>query len=132
MEKTVVFSTRVPVDVNTTIRAHCKSKGITVSKYLLDSVITVNEGNLFKEFGEGGSVQLRTMPEDLETFLKVSGVVVSGTLAFKGMSSMLGRQVNKDGKAKFTDLQINMMALCSAIVVGFIANGAIDSLISGK
>lgn len=125
--ETKVLSTRIPSDVFKQIERQCKKEGINRSQYLIQ-MLAKAESNTIK-MSNGGQIQQRMIPADLHNLLAASGAAVTGIAAFNLIGNLLDNAMNEKGEKRFTETEVEIGALLSAVSIGILASGLIRKLV---
>jgi hypothetical protein len=122
MQKTVVISARVPVDVANMIKQACKHENITTSKYLQKIVESPSTTPKMINGGILTSSDSFEIPKEIKTILSAFGGVGVGTLVY----NLLQRHLPND---RFTEEQRDNISVLCAIASGVGSIIAIDKLL---
>lgn len=123
--ETAVMSARVPIDVMSTIDSLAKDNGVSRSQFLTSMVATQQCNKLYKQ---GGAIQARTIPLEIQNLLTAAGVSVAGILGYSLISNALEKQVDKDKNPKFTDNEIEFVSIITALAIALSGYGLIKAL----
>ena len=127
--QTTVISARVPVDVMSSINSICKQKGVNRSQWLTEMVATEQSNNFFKE---GGTIQARSIPKELEDMLIAGGVGLVGILSYNIVVDQLRKARNEEGKPKFTENEITFIGTMIGVAIAMGGYGIFKALVSEK
>ena len=122
MQKSVVISARVPVDVANMIKNVCKTEKISTSKYLQK---IVESPSTSLNFQSGGIVPLNKsfeIPKEVKPILSAVGGLGIGTIVYNLLQTYLP-------KDKFTTEQRDNISILCAIASGIGGLIAIEKLI---
>jgi hypothetical protein len=125
--KSQVLSTRVPVDVMNTIDSICKQQGVNRSQWLTTTVSEMQSNNFLKE---GGQLQTRTMPLELQNLLLTAGVTTVGILSYNLVGNAVAKVVDKDGKFRFSNGEVEFISIITAVAIALAGFGMVKSLIN--
>jgi hypothetical protein len=123
--KTQVLSTRVPVDVMSAIDELCKQNNVNRSQWLTETVAKQRSDSFM---AKGGTIQARTIPLELENMLIAAGVTTVGILSFNVIGNFLTKEVDEDGKQKFTQGEIEIASVVSALAIAMLGYGVFKAL----
>lgn len=123
--KTQVLSTRVPVDVMSAIDELCKQNNVNRSQWLTETVAKQRSDNFM---AKGGTIQARTIPLELENMLIAAGVTTVGILSFNVIGNLLAKEVDEEGKQKFTQGEIEIASVVSALAIAMLGYGVFKAL----
>jgi len=122
MQKTVVISARVPVDVANMIKQTCKIEKISTSKYLQKIV----ESPSTSISSANGRIVIPNqnfeMPKEIKHLLSAIGGVGVGTLVYKILQAHLPED-------KFTDEQRDNISILCSIAAGLGGVFVLDKLL---
>ena len=124
--KTQVLSTRVPVDVMSAIDELCKSRGVNRSQWLTETVAKQRSDNF--TMAKGGTIQARIIPLEIENMLIAAGVTTVGILSFNVIGNLLAKEVDEEGKQKFTQEEIEVASVIAALAIAMLGYGAFKAL----
>jgi hypothetical protein len=122
MQKSVVISARVPVDIANMIKQSCKTQNLTTSKYLQQ---IVKQPSTTPKLSKGGIVVPSNnvdIPKELKPILTAVGGIGVGTIVYKLLKTYLPDD-------KFTEEQKENISLLCAIASGIGGLIAIDKLL---
>jgi hypothetical protein len=122
MQKTVVISARVPVDVASMIKQACKHENISTSKYLQKIVESPSTTPKMVNGGVLISNDVIEIPKEIKSILVAFGGVGVGTIVY----NLLQTHLPKD---KFTDEQRDNISILCAIASGFGSLIALEKLV---
>ena len=122
MEKSVVISARVPVDVAQMIKKGAKNQGISPSKYISNFVTSTPQ-----KFEKGGNVAIVNyeLPDEAKQVLSAVGGLGIGILVYNILQNHLPTDT-------MDQEQRDNVALLGSIAGGLVGLLAIDSLLSKK
>lgn len=124
--KSKILSARVPVDTISAIDQLCLKENISRSQWLTTMVAEHNTNNFYKE---GGTIQARMIPKEMEDILIAAGVATTGILSFNLISKALSNAVDENGKAKFSDGEVAFISTVSALAIAMAGFGIVKSLV---
>jgi hypothetical protein len=122
MQKSVVISARVPVDIANMIKHACKTQNLTTSKYLQQ---IVEQPSTTPKLSRGGIVVPNNnvdIPKELKPILSAVGGIGVGTIVYKLLKTYLPDD-------KFTEEQKENISILCAIASGIGGLIAIDKLL---
>jgi hypothetical protein len=79
---------------------------------------------------KGGQLQTRTMPLELQNLLLTAGVTTVGILSYNVVGNALANAVDKDGKFKFTNGEVEFISIITAVAIALAGFGMVKSLIN--
>ena len=122
MEKTVVISARVPVDIAKMIKTGAKTQGITPSKYISNHITSTP-----KKFNNGGNISVvnHELPDEIKQVLSAVGGLGVGVLVYNVLNTYLPKDtMDKDTREN--------VALLGAVAGGLVGLLALDSILRKK
>jgi len=120
--KSQVLSARVPVDVMSAIDSICIQRGINRSQWLATTVVTQQSNDFFSE---GGQIQARIIPKEIQEMLTAAGVAVGGILCYNLIGKALEKQVNTEGKPVFTQGEVELISIVTTVAIAMAGIGAL-------
>ena len=124
---TKVLSTRIPVDVMTAIDSICKEQGVNRSQWLTTTVVTHQSNDFYKD---GGALQARTIPKEIQDLLIAGGVSTAGIFTYSLVNKALERQVDENGKPKFTHAEIEFISIVTGVAIAVAGFGLVKALLA--
>ena len=123
--KSQVLSARVPVDVMSAIDSICIQRGINRSQWLATTVVNQQSNDFFSE---GGQIQARIIPKEIQEMLTAAGVVTGGILCYNVIGKILSKQVNTEGKPMFTEGEVELISIVTSVAIAMAGFGALKHL----
>jgi len=123
--KSQVISTRVPVDVLSTIDSICQRKGINRSQWLTSMVADQQSNHFLKD---GGTIQARFIPKEVEQLLYGAGMTVTGILLYNLVSNAMAKATDENGKLKFSGSEVEFVSIITAVAAALAGFGVIKAL----
>lgn len=120
--KSQVLSARVPVDVMSAIDNICIQRGINRSQWLATTVVTQQSNDFFSD---GGQIQARIIPKEIQEMLTAAGVVTGGILCYNVIGKILSKQVNTEGKPTFTEGEVELISIVTSVAIAMAGLGAL-------
>ena len=123
--KSTVISTRVPIDILSTLDELCKQQGKNRSQFITEKVIETESNVLYKK---GGSIQARTIPLDVQNLLTAAGVTTAGIISYNLIGDVMRRQKKEDGIQRFSDNEVMFVSFISALAIAMVGYGLVNQL----
>ena len=120
-----VLSARVPVDVLSAIDSICIQRGINRTQWLSTAVVAQQSNNFYSE---GGQIQARIIPKEIQEMLVTAGVVTGGILCYNVIGKILSKQVNTEGKPMFTEGEVELISIVTSVAIAMAGFGALKHL----
>lgn len=122
-----VLSARVPVDVMTTIDELCSKQGVSRSQWLTTVVSEQKTSDFYKD---GGVIQSRMIPKEMQDILVTAGVATVGILSFNLVNKALLKAVDENGKPKFSEGEVAFISTVTALAIAMTGFGIVKSLVN--
>ena len=123
--KSQVISTRVPVDVLSTIDSICQREGLNRSQWLTGMVAEHQSNHFLKE---GGTIQTRFIPKEVEQLLYGAGMTVTGILLYNLVANVMAKATDENGKLKFSNGEVEFVSVITAVAAALAGFGVIKAL----
>lgn len=123
--ETRTISTRIPVDVVSTIDSICEKQGINRSRWLTKMVAETQTNEFFEK---GGKIQARAIPVQVQELLTSAGVATVGILGYNIIGQIMSKAVDEEGNPKFTDIEIEVVSFVLAVGMSVAGYGLIKAV----
>jgi hypothetical protein len=112
------------------IDALAKGAGMNRSKFVVNMVANHNANSM--KLGEGGGIQLKAIPEDVEQLLVAGGAAAVGIGAYVLLTDYLEKQKDINGLPVYSDGEVKFAGVMLGVALAMLGLGVYKAISNGK